>query len=302
MSAQTREVRRYYEANTGLFDRFSQVRELGTIRRAIWGPGVTTAVEAFHYVDRLIAAELAALQAEFTGSLRVFDFGCGKGASLIWLAAMEPAFEGLGISLSLRQIRAATARVRARGLTARLRCVEGDFLSLPSHLPAGQLVFAIEAFVHSPEPRSFFQAAARQLVPGGRLVICDDFLSERAVGALAAHESRTLEEFRHGWVAPALVGQAALEREAAAAGFTRIATRDLTPALELNRPRDRLVRATVAVARHLPLRHGYYMRSLIGGNALQAGLLSGLIEHRFVVFRRDTSPLTDTQLSSSPLE
>lgn len=287
MTDQAREVRRFYEANTGLFERFSQVRELGTIRRAIWGLGVATETEAFHYVDRLIAAELLALQAEFTGPLRVFDFGCGKGASLLWLAAVEPAFEGIGISLSARQVRAARARIAARGLTARLRCIEGDFLALPSHLPSGQLLFAIEAFVHSPAPRAFFQAAARQLVPGGKLVLCDDFLSERAAFALSTREARTLEEFRHGWVAPALVGQAVLEREAAAAGFTRIATRDLTPALELDRPRDRLVRATVAIARHLPVRRSYYMRSLIGGNALQAALLGGLIEHRFVVFRRD---------------
>jgi SAM-dependent methyltransferase len=287
------EVRRYYEANTSLFERIGQAGELGTIRRAVWGPGVRSRPEAFHYVDRLIGSQLERLHSSFAPPLRVFDFGSGTGSSLIRLASWA-SFEGIGISLSPTQTQLANARIAARGLQAKLRCIEGDFLALPLALPAGQLVFAIEAFVHSASAGAFFRAAARQLVPGGALVICDDFLTDRAAdpSRLSPRERRVLEEFRSGWVAPALASHAEVEQAANTSGFVRISTLDLTPYLELQRPRDRLVRASVALARHLPLRRAYFVRSLIGGDALQRGLLGGLIEHRFVVWRRSASPET----------
>ena len=41
------------------------------------------------------------------------------------------------------------------------------------------VAIAIESFVHCPEPASFFREAARLLRARGRLLLCDDVLSER---------------------------------------------------------------------------------------------------------------------------
>ena len=56
-------------------------------------------------------------------------------------------------------------------------------------------------------------------------------------------------------------------------------------ALELRRPRDRALALLVAAARPLPLR-GEYWRSLVGGDALQRCLGSGLLAYRLLVLRR----------------
>jgi cyclopropane fatty-acyl-phospholipid synthase-like methyltransferase len=237
----------------------------------------------------LIAKQLLQLQAQHAGPVRVFDFGSGNGSSLIRLAS-SAEFEGIGISLSARQTHNANTRIAAHGLQARLRCIEGNFLDLPAQLPRGQLVFCIEAFAHSVSADAFFRAAAARLGHDGVLVICDDFLSDRgaAVDSLSKRERRVLEEFRHGWVVSAVAADAELTVAAAASGFERVSALDLTSYIELERPRDRLVRGVVAIARHLPLRvrSRYYLRMLIGGNALQRGLLDGLIAHRFLVYRR----------------
>jgi predicted O-methyltransferase YrrM len=285
------EVRRYYEANTSLFASLGQDSGcgLGTIRRAIWGPGVHSRAESFHFVDSLIAEQLLQLRARHAAPLRVFDFGSGNGSSLIRLAS-SAEFEGIGISLSARQTQNANTRIAAHGLHSRLRCIEGNFLDLPADLPKGQLLFSIEAFAHSVSAAAFFDAAAAQLEPDGVLVICDDFLTDRAAAtsALSQREQRVLAEFRHGWLISALAADAELESAAHAAGFKRVSALDLTTYIELQRPRDRLVRGFVALARHLPVRvrSRYYLRMLIGGNALQRGLLDGLIAHRFLVYRR----------------
>ena len=284
MSAHVDQVRRYYDVNTPAFERFGQGGHDGVIRRAVWGKGVVSRSEAFRYVDDRIAEELDALHKRFAPPVRVLDFGCGLGTSLLRLAAVT-SIEGVGITVSRAQAEIARARSAATGLGPRVQWLEADFLALPSDLAPAHLTFAIEAFVHAPTPRVFFEAAARHLISGGTLIVCDDFLSERSLASVGPDEARCLEEFRQGWLAPSAVTLSRANEAAAAVGFTQIASTDLTPYLELRRPRDRLLSMVVRLGRSLPV-PGYRWRSLKGGNALQEGLISGLIEYRYTVWRR----------------
>lgn len=278
------EVRRYYEANTPAFQRFGHGSEQGVIRRAIWGEGVASRTEAFRYVDTLIAAEVRALQVEVASPLRVFDFGCGFGTSLLnlWNALK---IQGVGFTLSPVQVRVAQQHFEKAKALADLQCLEADFLSLSDDVAPAHVVFAIESFVHSPSPQRFFESVARHITPGGTLIVCDDFSANRAAESLTARERRTLAEFRRGWVAPSVVTGNEANDAAAQSGFELRKDLDLTPHLELRRPRDRVLSAIVAVLGRLPI-PGYRWRSLVGGNALQNGLMTGLIEHRFLTWRR----------------
>ncbi|HEX6277281.1 MAG TPA: hypothetical protein VFZ53_29770 [Polyangiaceae bacterium] len=53
--------------------------------------------------------------------------------------------------------------------------LEASLLDLPSEVPTAELAFSIEAFVHGPAPRAYFEAASRYLVPGRALAVRDDF-------------------------------------------------------------------------------------------------------------------------------
>jgi len=97
-----------------------------------------------------------------------------------------------------------------------------------------------------------------------------------------------LDEVRSGWLAPSLVTVARADACASRLGYREVKNVDLTRLLDLRRPRDLLVAATVAIGRHLSLR-GYRWRSLVGGSALQAALLAGLIEFRFVAWQKETA-------------
>src|SRR5687767_14671649 len=198
------EVRRYYDANTRNFERYGQGGGLGAVRRAVRGEGVRTRDEAFRYVDRFLLATLRELAPRFEAPLVAFDFGCGVGASLALLAAHEP-LRGVGVTLSERQAERADARFWAAGVEGRVRCLRASYLDLPPDLGRAHLVFAIESFVHSPDPAAFFASAAERLEPGGRLVICDDFLTAAGEAARSARATRHLDEFRRGWLASSLV-------------------------------------------------------------------------------------------------
>jgi SAM-dependent methyltransferase len=279
------EVRRYYDENTLRFERFGHGRATGSIHRAVYGEGVTTRTEALRYLDQLILAEVKPLQAAFAEPLRVLDLGCGVGSTLLYLAEHAP-IRGTGVTVSGVQARRAAERIAASGLGDRVRCLEANFVKLPESVGPAELAFSIEAFVHGPDPAAYFAASARHVVPGGRLVLCDDFLAPRAEGDLTRREARALDEVRRCWLAHTLITSERAITLAERAGYRLERNLDLTPRLELRRLRDRMIAAVVLFGRHLP-RRGSRLRALIGGNALQQALLSGLIEFRCLVWRRE---------------
>jgi cyclopropane fatty-acyl-phospholipid synthase-like methyltransferase len=290
-------VRRYYDANTAKFERFGQARSHGAIHRAVWGPGVTSRAAAFAYIEELILRELEGIEPGRQAPPHLLDLGCGVGASLIFAARRKP-LRGTGITLSKVQAELATRRIHQAGLADRVQCVQASFLAIPASIPAVDLAFSIEAFVHTPDPRGYFAAAAEKVSPGGLLIVVDDFLTERATLPLAKREQRWLDEFRRGWHVHTLITRAQADRLAAEAGFSARAGTDLTAYLELRRPRDLLISAAVAISRHLPIPSQYW-RMQLGGNALQMAVMSRLIEFHFAVYARNTGP-ADAQSAAAP--
>jgi cyclopropane fatty-acyl-phospholipid synthase-like methyltransferase len=274
----TEVVRRYYDNNTAAFDRLGQGE--GSIRRAVWGPGVSTRAEAFHYVDELV---LRALPPDVARPV-VVDLGCGLGASLLYLAGRAD-MTGEGITISPVQAERATRRIAEVGAADRVRCREGNYLSVPEDLVGtADLAFSIEAFGHGPDAGGYFREAARSLRPGGGLVVCDDFLADSAISA-APRVARRLAEFRTGWRIGSLLSVEQVRAFAAAHGLTLVGDLDLTPHLELRRPRDRWISLLVTVGR--PFRRpGDYWQSLVGGDALQWCLVHGALQHRVLRFER----------------
>ena len=274
------DVRSYYDANTERFERYGQGG--GVLHRAVWTPGVTSRGEAFRTVDRLILGELEAQSASRDEGVHVLDLGCGVGSSLIFLSS-HASIRGTGATLSPVQAERATARARAAGVADRVSFVASSYLELPRALSPAHFAFSIEAFIHGPDPAAYFVAAARALAPGGVLVVCDDFLTNKAE-TTSTGMRRLLDEVRGGWLANTLVSAKTAHELAERAGFARVKELDLTPHLELRRPRDRMISLLVALGRHLPLR-GPTWRSFVGGNALQRALALGLLEYRFLVWR-----------------
>lgn len=271
-------VRGYYDRHTAAFLRYGQGGAAGAIHRAVWGPGVDTREAAFHYVEDYLAEQLgSALRSVPEPS--VVDLGCGVGGSLCYLAERLP-IRGAGVTLSPVQARLAGERIRAAGLEDRIRCVEGDYTDPGLDLPAADLVYAIESFVHGSDPAAFFAQCARILRPHGLLLVCDDMA--RPSGDPSAR--RTVDRFRRGWRINTLLDREALRNLAGNAGFEHRSTEDLTPFLELGRPRDRALDLLTALLGRLPLHAS--LGHLTGGSALQTCLRRGWIGYDLALFRR----------------
>jgi SAM-dependent methyltransferase len=271
-------VRRYYDTNAAAFERLGQGG--ASIHRAVWGPGVSRRAEAFHYVDELILQTLPPGRARPA----FVDLGCGLGASLVYLAG-RIEMRGEGITISAAQATRAAEIIAGAGVGERVRVREGDFHLVPDELAGvADLAFSVEAFIHSPDADRYFEQAARTLRPGGRLVLCDDFLNS-ATPPDSPRGRLWLEEFRVGWHAGSLLTVEQVRAAAAAHGLTLGRELDLTPYLELRRPRDRWISLLVAAGRRLRP-PGSYWQSLVGGNALQFALRNGLLSYRFLVLHK----------------
>ena len=236
------------------------------------------AEQAFRYAEDRIVGLLRDIPSET--DTHVVDLGCGVAASLCYLAGATP-IRGTGVTLSPVQARMGTERIAAAGLSGRLRCIEGDYCALPREVATADLAYAIESFVHGPDPGRFFSECRRLIRPGGLLVLCDDF---RHTGT-PQRATRAIEQFREGWCANSLLTPDAVKACAADAGFALESTFDLSEYLEIRRPRDRAVDAMLSLFGWLPW-HRTPFAHLVGGSALQRCLAEGWIRYELVVFRR----------------
>ena len=279
------EVKRYYENNNSLLLRLGQGVD-GTIRRAVWGFGVEHRAAAMAYVDDLILERVKALAGQFGRTPRILDLGCGVAASLCHMAK-RCDIEGTGVTISPSQVEMAKRRVAAHGLARAVTVLEADFCQLPQDLRDFDLAFALESFVHAPDASRFFSSAFTALRPGGTLIVCDDFANHE-IDMRSTREVRWISRYAQGWRVSSLLAPAKLREVAEGAGFNLESSRDLTPFVELGRPRDYAIALLARSLGWLPIGSSYWSM-LKGGDALQRCMKKGWTSYRFFTWRRPES-------------
>src|SRR5690606_19490480 len=260
-------------ANTARFLALGGSGETAAIHRAIWAPSVNNRSDAFLYLNRLVA-EAARPLLQTTEDTQLLDLGCGVGGTSTWVAG-ELGASVTGITLSTTQRELAEERARSLGLDSLTCFVAADFTDPEAldSLPVAQAAWAIEAFAHVSDPRRFFAMAAERVAPGGRLIICDDFLvSPAAVDDADAQRAQYWQKrVSDGWHLHSLLPQQQVIGLAEEEGFRLVECRDHSAHIRSLSP---LLLALAAQVTRLPL-PGPYWQNLSGGTALQRCLRNG---------------------------
>lgn len=275
----------YYDANTRNFLRVGESSGEGAIHRGVWMPDTASAADAADTVNRLVLDRLAGCVP--AGDGRVLDLGCGVGATVVRLAGSMDAYVA-GVTISRVQAEIGAKLIAAAGLGERCQVICADFAALPAQ-PRYHGMVGIESVVHSPSLAGLIGSLAARLHPGGRLVLCDDWMTDKDRG-LRARE-RCLEQFRAGWRIGSLHTVAEFAGMAEQAGLRLVEDLDLTSYLRLGRPRDRAIDVLVGAMGALPglldrMVDRPFWANMIGGSALQAGLSRRWIEYRLLVLER----------------
>ncbi len=268
------DVARYYDDNTAWFLRFDRT-QTRVVHRGVWAPRVTTWREAAHYVHERIAEQSP-------HTTRLLDLGCGVGESSFWLHARLGA-DTVGVSVSETQIAVAQRAAAERGHAKRCTFLARDFLNL-GEVGRFDVAIALESFVHCTRSARFFEEAARVVKPGGRLFLCDDFLTKTSIPTTRARES-CLERLRRGWHFYSLFERESVIAQAKRAGFTLLGTEVLTASLRLlSRPLlNVLERTGSALERLAP---SSLVSNLVGGTALQQSERRGWTEYVLLTFEK----------------
>lgn len=270
------QIAQYYDSNTARFLSLGGSGDVAAIHRAIWAPGVTTQAQAFGFLNQLVANALRPALPADADRAKVLDLGCGVGGTATWVAQALDVHV-TGVTLSPAQVQLAQQRAEALGLASRVNFALGSFSAMPE-LPASHGAYAIESFVHADDAAGFFAMAARQLLPGARLVLCDDFLNPPHT----AEANACVARFSRGWHLNTLLSEEDACALAQSAGFRLVEVQDLSAHLRGFHP---LLLWAVSTLTRVPLPWAYW-HNLAGGTALQRCVKKGWTRYLALVWER----------------
>ncbi len=295
------EIRTYYDHNTRSFLRFGKGRTRA-IHRALCTPEVTNLEEAYHAAENRILAEIERAIDRFGAKPRpgvnsqapiIADLGCGVGASIAYLASRLNATI-VGVTISPVQ-----AELARDSLGPAHSIATGDFASPGTYeaLLGDQnltCAYMIESWNHAVDPQRLLETIAGIVPPGGLLAICDDFPRNRVAENvdLSKRDRGLIADFRRGWHVETFLTVDAIEELAREHGFMLERSEDLSSAVLLDRPRDRLIRVIAELARAIEKIRGRKMfcspwwDNIRGGDALQQLEKRGLMSYKICYLRR----------------
>lgn len=155
-----------------------------------------------HSMETLLGQKLAVP----SGSV-VLDAGCGYGRVATTLAS-EHGFNVIGIDLIPERLKEASRYANTQGVSTRVKLLNGNYCTLPFKDSTFSAVFTMETLVHADPLEAALGEFWRVLKPGGRLVLFEYSVPDRASvdplrQRLAENIARrtgmaSIERFTHG--------------------------------------------------------------------------------------------------------
>jgi len=174
------EVNNYYDKNTKLFLKLGVDKEHFNIHQPLWSPSVKTQSEAANYSNLQIALTIGNIKKP---NLSILDLGCGVGGGLMFLNQYfkNNLFEYYGLTLSQKQVDIAQDLMQQ--LNTSIHISQGNFQETAQHFQQVDVVYMIEAFIHSPNFTTLIEQVSTCLTKDGLFIIVDDWLNTDSVSA-----------------------------------------------------------------------------------------------------------------------
>ncbi|HUC96817.1 MAG TPA: methyltransferase domain-containing protein, partial [Candidatus Saccharimonadales bacterium] len=146
----------------------------------------------------------------------VLDAGCGVGGTAIWIAENCGA-NVTGITITKKHISLAKKYANERGVAGLTKFELGDFCDTGLPSESFDKIYGIESVCYALDKYDFFKEAYRLLKKGGKLIVCDGFLSDRE---FTSGEKKYYDDLCLGWALPNLASKSKFIDDATKAGFS----------------------------------------------------------------------------------
>lgn len=161
---------------------------------------------------------------------KIFDAGCGVGASSRYLAKKYTEAQTLGFTLSEVQAARATALNESAGLNNRCKVITRNVYDLSPEDGPFDLIWSMESAEHMGDKPQLFQTFYEALAPGGTLLMAT-WCHRPTPPSLDAAEEKNLAKLRRLYHLGEWISVPALAETADKVGFKNIRTDDWSDAV-----------------------------------------------------------------------
>jgi tocopherol O-methyltransferase len=216
MSSSNAEISRYFDRHQIIYTLFWSRTSLHC---GFWLENTKRLAEAIINTDRFIVDSLA-----IDSTDKVLDAGCGVGGTCIYIAETTGS-QVEGITVSDVQLKIAKKRASKSPASNLLNFSKQDFTQTNFKDNSFSKLFGIESICYAHKKIDFLKEAHRIMVPGGKIVIVDLFLTKED---LNAQEMKIYKNTIEGCAVPNLSTKADFQRSLEQAGFNSIQFHDMT--------------------------------------------------------------------------
>jgi cyclopropane fatty-acyl-phospholipid synthase-like methyltransferase len=162
--------------------------------------------------------------AKISPSDHVLDAGCGIGGSSIWMAKQH-GNQMTAITISKQQTEHAALHAKCQGVVDKTDFQVSDFCATPFEDESFDVIWGLESVCHALNKGDFLKEAFRLLRPGGKIVVCDGFITRRE---FSDDEWQDIVICLNGWAVPNLCARNEFTELLQQNHFTNINYRDIT--------------------------------------------------------------------------
>ena len=167
----TKDIADYYDQTINHYKNWWKLSEVLAIHSGLWYDDTKSFGEALNNVN-IKMAEVSNIK----GNYHVLDAGCGVGGAAFYLAN-NFGCKVTGITLSKNQLKIANDELQKSKLKDLVKFEIQDYTKTNFEDNSFDVIWACESVCHANPKIAFINEAIRILKPGGKLIICDYFLT-----------------------------------------------------------------------------------------------------------------------------